>query len=154
MSFVDWLLTSEHVQREVNIAYFIGVCAIAFTTLAYAIRTKNKPAINMFIFSIPIWGFIEGLGLVMGWRAYHGLYPPLTYVLVAFVEDPGWVCLAYIVAEALFEKFWPAKGMQASIEPSKGSTSDENNGNNKEKEDAKEKNTTYGNEKKEVKKEN
>jgi hypothetical protein len=107
MNFIDWLLESQHVQREVSVAYFIGVCAIAFSTLGYAIWTKNKPAVNMFLFSLPVWGFIEGLGLVTGWRAYHGLYPPLTFVLVAFVEDPGWVCLAYLVAETLFKKFWP-----------------------------------------------
>jgi uncharacterized membrane protein HdeD (DUF308 family) len=98
-------MSPAHVSREVNYLYFLLVLGITLTVLGIAIYTKNKRAVKMFIFAMGIWALIEGIGLVTGMRAYN---PPEeripVFIFVALVEDPGWVCLGYMMAEQFFKK--------------------------------------------------
>ena len=59
----------------------------------------------MFVFAMGVWAIIEGIGLVTGMRTYlpseDSVY---IFFFVAFVEDPGWVCLGYMIAEQIFKK--------------------------------------------------
>jgi len=59
----------------------------------------------MFVFAMGIWALIEGIGLVTGMRIYT---PPednvAIFFFVAFIEDPGWVCLGYMIAEQIFKR--------------------------------------------------
>lgn len=91
-----------------NYAYFLVVLGITVTVLGIALYTKNKRAVKMFVFAMGIWALIEGIGLATGMRAYN---PPeeriLVFVFVAFVEDPGWVCLGFMMAEQLFKRLKP-----------------------------------------------
>ena len=57
----------------------------------------------MFLFAMIVWALIEGFGLVTGMRAYSK-DTLIVFVFVALVEDPGWVCLGYMMAEQLFKK--------------------------------------------------
>jgi FtsH-binding integral membrane protein len=94
------------VSREVNYLYFLIVLAITLTVLMIAIYTKNKRAVKMFVFAMFIWAFIEGFGLITGMRVYN---PPgdriLVFIFVALVEDPGWVCLGYMMSEQMYKRF-------------------------------------------------
>lgn len=88
-----------------NYAYFLVVLAITLTVLAIALYTRNKRAVKMFLFAMAIWAFIEGFGLVTGMRVYQPdevILP--VFIFVALVEDPGWVCLGYMMAEQLFKR--------------------------------------------------
>jgi len=59
----------------------------------------------MFIFAMGIWALIEGIGLVTGMRQYMPSEDAaLVFVFVALVEDPGWVCLGYMIAEQIFKR--------------------------------------------------
>ena len=71
--------------------------------LAIALYTRNKRAVKMFIFAMAVWAFIEGFGLVTGMRVYSK-DTILVFIFVALVEDPGWVCLGYMMAEQLFKR--------------------------------------------------
>jgi len=82
----------------------VVVTIIALVVLAYAIKTKNKNAIYLFAFSMIVWPAIEGLVWGMGIRIYDSQWPQMVFAVVAFGEDPGWVCLAYIVAEGLYKR--------------------------------------------------
>lgn len=96
-------MTEAHVERHVNHAYFLIVLAITITVLMIALYTKNKRAVKMFLFAMVIWAFIEGFGLVTGMRVYSE-DTVLVFIFVALVEDPGWVCLGYMMAEQLFKR--------------------------------------------------
>ncbi len=96
-------MTEAHVYRHVNNAYFLIVLAITLTVLGIAIYTKNKRAVKMFLFAMVIWAFIEGFGLLTGMRVYSD-DTLLVFIFVALVEDPGWVCLGYMMAEQLFKR--------------------------------------------------
>jgi hypothetical protein len=94
------------------------VLSITATVLGIALYTRNKRAVKMFVFAMGIWALIEGIGLVTGMRAYN---PPeeriLVFLFVAFVEDPGWVCLGFMMAEQLFKRLKPrTTGTIASVE--------------------------------------
>ena len=97
------MLSSADVSREVNYVYFIIVLAITTTVLLIAIYTRNKRAIRMFLYAMVVWAFIEGFGLVTGLRAYSK-DTLIVFVFVALVEDPGWVCLGYMMAEQMFKR--------------------------------------------------
>ena len=105
MEILEWLTEPAYVQRVVNNAYFIIVTIIALSVLAYAIKTKNKNAINLFLFSMIVWPLIEGLVWGMGIRFYDSASPQMVFIVVAFMEDPGWVCLAYMVSEVMYKRF-------------------------------------------------
>ncbi|MCK5261695.1 MAG: hypothetical protein KAJ44_05905 [Thermoplasmatales archaeon] len=96
-------MTEAHVYRQVNYVYFLIVLGITLTVLGIAIYTKNKRAVKMFLFAMVIWAFIEGFGLVTGMRVYSDA-TLLVFIFVALVEDPGWVCLGYMMAEQLFKR--------------------------------------------------
>jgi hypothetical protein len=98
-------MSPAHVSRDVNYLYFLVILAITLTVLGIALYTKNKRAVKMFFFAMVIWALIEGIGLVTGMRIYN---PPSeripVYFFVAFIEDPGWVCLGFMIAEQLFKR--------------------------------------------------
>lgn len=104
MEIYEWLTTPAHVHRTVNNLYFVTVTIIALAVLVYAIKKRNKNAIYLFLFSIIVWGIIEGLVWGMGIRFYDSAQPQIVFSIVAFMEDPGWVCLAYLVAEGMYKK--------------------------------------------------
>lgn len=107
MSLLDWLMGPAEVSRTINGAYMLVVSAIALSVLAYAIWTRDRNAVRLYVLSIPIWLFIEGLGLfAWGIREYSSQVG-LTYFVVAVMEDPGWVTLSYLVAWRLFERRFP-----------------------------------------------
>jgi hypothetical protein len=107
MSLMDWLMESAEVSRTINGAYMIVVCAIALSVLAFALYTKDRNAVRLYLLSIPIWLAIEGFGVfIWGIREYSDqLFT--TYMVVAVFEDPGWVTLSYMVAWRVFEKQFP-----------------------------------------------
>ncbi len=107
MSLMDWLMASAEVSRTINGAYMIVVSVIAMSVLAFAIYTRDRNAVRLYLLSIPIWLFIEGLGLfIWGIREYTSQVG-LTYFVVAVMEDPGWVTLSYMVAWRVFERQFP-----------------------------------------------
>lgn len=106
MDIIDWIATPAQVSREVNYLYFLVVLAITITVVSIALYTKNKRAVKLFLFAMVIWSIIEGIGLITGMRVYS---PPEAripvFLFVALVEDPGWVCLGYMMAEQIYKKF-------------------------------------------------
>ncbi|MCK5562044.1 MAG: hypothetical protein KAJ51_15700 [Thermoplasmata archaeon] len=106
MSIIDWLTEPAFVSREVNWLYFIIVTIISLVVLSYALYTKNRRAIYLYIFGIFVWVAIEGGSMLLGLRTYESSSVPLAFFVVAVMEDPGWVCLAYIVAEKGFKRFF------------------------------------------------
>jgi hypothetical protein len=59
----------------------------------------------MFAFAMGIWALIEGIGLVTGMRTYSPLEDrAFVFFFVALIEDPGWVCLGYMIAEQIFKR--------------------------------------------------
>ena len=112
MTLIDWLMTSAEVSRTINGAYMMVVSAIALSVLAFALYTRDRNAVRLYILSIPIWLLIEGVGLfVWGVREYSSQVG-LTYFVVAVMEDPGWVTLSYMVAWRVFERQFP-RGVEA-----------------------------------------
>jgi len=104
---MDWLMETAEVSRTINGAYMIIVCAIALSVLGFAILSKDRNAIRLYLLSIPIWLFIEGFGVfVWGIRVYSDQLWT-TYIVVAVFEDPGWVTLSYIVAWRVFQRQFP-----------------------------------------------
>ena len=98
-------MAPAQVSREVNYLYFLIVIGITITVLGVALYTRNKRAVKMFVFAMGIWALIEGIGLVTGMRVYSPSQDSsLIFILVAFVEDPGWVCLGYMIAEQLYKR--------------------------------------------------
>lgn len=57
----------------------------------------------MFLFGMIIWSFIEGFGLITGMRVYSE-DTLLVFIFVALVEDPGWVCLGFMMAQQFFKR--------------------------------------------------
>lgn len=112
MGLFEWITSPAQVSREVNYLYFLIVLAITLTVFAVALYTKNKRAVKIFLFAMVIWSIIEGIGLITGMRTY---YPAedriLVFIFVALVEDPGWVCLGYMMAEQMYKKFFKKKTM-------------------------------------------
>ena len=106
MSVIDWLMEPAFVSREVNWLYFIIVTLISLSVLFYALYTKNRRALYLYIFSIFVWVAIEGGFMLAGTRTYESSSVPLAFFAVAVMEDPGWVCLAYIIAEITFKNFF------------------------------------------------
>jgi len=107
VSLMDWLMETAEVSRTINGAYMIIVCAIALSVLGFAILSKDRNAIRLYLLSIPIWLFIEGFGVfVWGIRVYSDQLWT-TYIVVAVFEDPGWVTLSYIVAWRVFQRQFP-----------------------------------------------
>jgi len=100
-----WLLDSAQVNRVVNPAYLIAVMIFGIAMLLFAWEIGNKNAVRLYLVSIPIWLFIEGGSLLAGIRVYDG---PVAFVLfvVAFMEDPAWVCFAYLGAERFYKWRW------------------------------------------------
>lgn len=73
--------------------------------LGIALYTRNKRAVEMFLFAMVVWALIEGFGLLTGMRVYEPTEDTLlVFIFVALVEDPGWVCLGYMMAEQLFKR--------------------------------------------------
>ena len=106
MGLIEWLTGPAQVSREVNYLYFLIVLAITLTVLGIAIYTRNKRAIKMFVFAMGIWALIEGIGLISGMRVYTPSEDRLmVFIFVALVEDPGWVCLGYMMAEQIYKRF-------------------------------------------------
>ena len=106
MGLIEWLASPATVSRDVNYLYFMIVLAITLTVLFIALYTKNKRALKMFVYSMAIWAFIEGFGLVTGMRVYTPSEDRiLVFIFVALVEDSGWVCLGYMMAEQLYKRF-------------------------------------------------
>lgn len=118
---MDWLMGSAEVSRTINGAYMVVVCAIATAVLVYAVWSKDRNAVRLYLLSIPIWLAIEGFGVfVWGVREYTDQLWT-TYVVVAVFEDPGWVTLSYIVAWRVFERMFPkvveARGSDGEVNP-------------------------------------
>lgn len=124
MSLLDWLMESAEVSRTINGWYMLIVSAISLSVLFFAWYTKDRNAVRLYILSIPIWLFIEGVGLVWGIREYS-TNVGLTYLVVAVMEDPGWVTLSYMVAWRLFHRQFPhvVEGELAKEEVSPSSSS-------------------------------
>jgi hypothetical protein len=106
MPLVDWLLEPAEVSRTINGAYMVVVTAISLSVLLLAWWTRDRNALRLYVLSIPIWLCIEGFGLATGMREYTHQWP-LVYVVVAVMEDPGWVTLAYMIAWRLLERRFP-----------------------------------------------
>jgi hypothetical protein len=108
VSFADWLAEGAYVDRHVNMFYFLVITVISLCVLTYAVRSRNNRAIRIYLFSLPVWAGIEGFGLVTGMRVYES-YQPAVFFFVAFMEDAGWVTLAFIVSEKLFRWRFPKR---------------------------------------------
>ena len=105
MGLIEWLTSPANVSRDVNYLYFLIVLVITLTVLFIAIYTRNKRALKMFVFAMAIWALIEGIGLLTGMRVYTPSEERFAvFIFVALVEDPGWVCLGYMMAEQLYKR--------------------------------------------------
>jgi hypothetical protein len=122
MGLLDWLAEPAEVARTINGGYMIVVTAISLTVLFLAWWTRDRNAMRLYILSIPIWLLIEGFGLVTGMREYTA-QQGLVYFVVAVMEDPGWVTLAYMVAWRLWERRFPHMATQAPEEVTPPSSS-------------------------------
>ena len=106
MSLLDWLTEPAEVARTINGAYMLVVTAISLSVLLAAWLTRDRNALRLYVLSIPIWLLIEGFGLATGLREYTE-QRWLVYLVVAVMEDPGWVTLAYMVAWRVFQRQFP-----------------------------------------------
>lgn len=108
MGVLEWLGEGVEVSRTVSIAYFFIVTGISLAVLYLAVATRRRDpnTLRIYVYSIPVWLAIEGLGLAMGWREYTD-HIALTYFVVAVMEDPGWMALAYLVGSRLMERRFP-----------------------------------------------
>ena len=105
MAILEWLMEPAYVERVVNNLYFVIVTIIALSVLSYAVYTRNRNAVNLFLFSMIVWPALEGAVWGMGLRIYDSSAPEMVFFVVAIMEDPGWVCLAYMAAEFLYKRF-------------------------------------------------
>lgn len=101
MDIISWLTESAMVNRHVTPLYFIFVSIITFSILFYAIRTNNKRAVRIFMYGFVVWVLLEFGLFFTGVRQYNLENPYFVILLIGGVEDPGWVCLAYLVAEKM-----------------------------------------------------
>jgi hypothetical protein len=105
MSVLGWLAEGAYVNRHVNMLYFIVVCSISVGVLATAVRMNDRRAMRMYLYSMPVWAAIEGIGLASGMRIY-GSHQFAVFFFVALIEDPGWVTLAFMASESLFKRLY------------------------------------------------
>ena len=101
MDIITWLTEAAYVNRHVTPLYFIIVSAITLSVLVYAIKTDNKRAMTVFGYAFVVWVILEFGLYFTGVRQYNIEHPYLIILLIGGVEDPGWVCLAYMVAEKM-----------------------------------------------------
>ena len=101
MDIIDWLTVSADVNRQVSPLYFIVVTLITSSVLFYAIKTDNKRALRIFAYGFVVWVIFEFALFFTGVRQYSVANPYPYILLIGGVEDPGWVCLAYIAAEKM-----------------------------------------------------
>jgi predicted membrane channel-forming protein YqfA (hemolysin III family) len=98
-------MTPASVSREVNYLYFFIVLGITSTVIGIALYTRNKRAVRIFLFAMVVWAVIESIGIVTGMRVYDPFEDRMViFIFVAFVEDPGWVCLGYMMAEQFYKR--------------------------------------------------
>lgn len=71
--------------------------------LYYALSTNNKRAVRVFVYGVVVWLILEFGLFFTGVRQYNLENPYLIIMLIGAVEDPGWVCLAYMVAEKMMK---------------------------------------------------
>lgn len=101
MDIITWLTEPAYVNRHVSPLYFIIVTIISLTVLVYASRSKNNRAIWLYGYGVVVWLILE-LGLFLtGIREYNISNPYPIIIIIGGIEDPGWVCLAYMVAEKM-----------------------------------------------------
>ena len=104
MRLLDWILSPASVSRQVTYLYFMIALIVVIFVLGIAIYSKNKRAVRLFLFAMIVWAVIEFIGLVTGMRVYKpDSDKVMIFIFVAFVEDPGWVCLCFLIAEKLFK---------------------------------------------------
>ena len=103
MDIIDWLTAPADVNRHVSPLYFIVVTLITFSVLFYAVRTDNKRALRVFAYGFVVWVVLEFGLFFTGVRQYSVDHPYLYIMLIGGVEDPGWVCLAYMAAERMMK---------------------------------------------------
>ena len=103
MDIVSWLTESAAVNRHVSPLYFIIVTIITLSILIYSIKTDNKRALRLFVYAFVVWLVLEFGLFFTGVREYNLENPYLVILLIGGVEDPGWVVLAYLVAEKLMK---------------------------------------------------
>lgn len=101
MDIVDWLTESAYVNRHVSPLYFIIVILISLGVLGYALKTKNKRAIWLYGYGVVVWLILEFGLFFTGIRDYSISNPYPAIIIIGGMEDPGWVCLAYMVAEKM-----------------------------------------------------
>ena len=101
MDIISWLSGYAYVNRHVSPVYFIIVTIITVSILYYAIRVDNKRALRIFAYAFMVWLIFEFGLFFSGIREYNIEHPYLIIMLIGGVEDPGWVCLAYMVAEKM-----------------------------------------------------
>jgi hypothetical protein len=103
MDIFDWLTASADVNRHVSPLYFIVVTLITSSVLFYVIKTDNKRALRVFAYGFVVWVVFEFGLFFTGVRQYSVDNPYPYIMLIGGVEDPGWVCLAYIAAERMMK---------------------------------------------------
>jgi len=101
MDIISWLMEPAFVNRHVSPLYFIIVTIIALTVLIYSVKTDNKRAIRIYFYAVVVWFVLEFGLFVTGIRAYNIEQPYHIILIIGTIEDPGWVCLAYLVAEKM-----------------------------------------------------
>ena len=103
MDIITWLTESAYVNRHVSPLYFIIVTMISLAVLGYAFKTKNKRAIWLYGYGMVIWLILEFGLFFTGIRDYNIANPYPAIIIIGGMEDPGWVCLAYMVAEKMMK---------------------------------------------------
>lgn len=101
MDITSWLNEAAYVNRHVSPLYFLIVILITLSILFYVVRTKNNRALRIFGYAFVVWLILEFGLYFTGVRQYNVEHPYLIIMLIGGVEDPGWVCLAYLVAEKM-----------------------------------------------------
>ena len=101
MDIISWLTEVAYVNRHVSPLYFIIVILITTSVLFYALKTDNKRALRVFVYGFVVWVVLEFALFFTGIRQYSIENPYLCILLIGGVEDPGWVCLAYLAAEKM-----------------------------------------------------
>jgi hypothetical protein len=105
MDIISWLTESAMVNRHVTPLYFIIVSIITLSILFYALKSNNKRAVRIFGYAFIVWVILEFGLFFSGIRQYDLENPYLVILLIGGVEDPGWVCLAYLVAEKMMKLY-------------------------------------------------
>jgi hypothetical protein len=106
MEPLSWLTDPAYVNRHVSPLYFIIVTIISISVLLYAMKTKNRRAVILFGYGVIVWLILEFGLFFTGIRHYNIDNPYAVIIIIGAIEDPGWVCLAYIVAEKLMKFNW------------------------------------------------